>query len=61
MADKSPALIAYAVRKRDGNSDMFTRIGAVFPHESGNGFTLMLDALPLDRKVVCLPPKPKDE
>lgn len=61
MADNAPSMIAYAVRERDGGKDVFTRIGAVFPHNSGEGFTLLLDALPLGRKLVVLPPKDDKE
>lgn len=51
-------LVAYAVRERDGAKDIFTRIGAAFPHRDGKpGFTLLLDAYPIGRKVVILPPK----
>jgi len=56
----APALIAYSVRQREGASDVWTRIGAVFPHSQGEGFNLMLDALPMSRKIVVMPPKPKE-
>ncbi len=54
MSENAPKLVAYSVRERDGGKDIFTRIGAVFLHNSGEGFTLLLDVLPLDRKVVVL-------
>jgi hypothetical protein len=58
MADtNTPALIAYSVRQRDGAPDVWTRIGAVFAHADGKGFNLMLDALPMGRKIVVMPPK----
>jgi hypothetical protein len=62
MADpKGPTYVAYAVRERDGSKDVWTRIGAVFKHDKSDGFTLLLDALPVGRKVVLMPPKPDDE
>lgn len=62
MADaNTPSLIAYSVRQRDGAPDVWTRVGAVFPHSNGQGFNLMLDALPLGRKIVVMPPKEKDD
>lgn len=61
MADNTPALVAYSVRKREGASDVWTRIGAVFPHAQGEGMNIMLDALPLDRKIVVMPAKEKDQ
>jgi len=57
MSDNAPKMVAYAVREREGGKDVFTRIGAVFSHNSGEGFTLLMDALPLGRKVVVLPAK----
>lgn len=55
-------LVVYSVRERDGARDIFTRIGAAFPHKDGKpGFTLLLDALPVGRKVVVLPPKEDDK
>ena len=56
-------MVAYSVRERDGAKDIFTRIGAAFPHKDGKpGFTLLLDALPVGRKVVVLPaPEEKSE
>jgi hypothetical protein len=28
-------------------------LGLVFPHKDGSGFNIMLQALPLDGKIVC--------
>lgn len=39
----------------------WTRIGAMFPHQDGEGFNLILDALPMDGRVVIRLPKPDDE
>lgn len=57
MADKDaprqPSHRAYAVIRREGQDDFWLNLGLVFPHKDGNGFNLMLQALPLDGKIVC--------
>lgn len=51
-----PVLIAYSVtRRRDGKSG-WKRIGAAYPHEVGAGVTVILDAIPLDGRIVLLEP-----
>ena len=52
-------LAVYAVRPatEKGQKDFFTRIGTAFAHPNGGGFNLLLDALPIYPKLVCLPPK----
>jgi hypothetical protein len=47
-------------------SGKFKRLGAAFPHQSGDGYNIVLQALPIpDRdgqcKIVLRPPKEKDE
>lgn len=41
----------------------WTKIGAAFPSKDGweAGFTLALDALPLTGRLVCRPPKPRED
>ena len=52
-----PVLIAYAVKpNKNGQTAHWTRIGAAFPHESGAGLTVVLDAVPFDRRIVLLEP-----
>ena len=56
MADKEscqPTHRAYSVIKREGQDDHWLNIGLVFPHKDGNGFNIMLQAFPLDGKIVC--------
>jgi hypothetical protein len=50
-AAKAPTHIAYSVRDREGKKGFFTRIGAVWPHADGNGYTVQLDCVPLDGRV----------
>src|SRR5207244_4678866 len=57
MAEKEqprqPSHRAYSVIRREGQDDFWLNIGLVFPHKDGNGFNIMLQALPLDGKIVC--------
>lgn len=56
QTSKTPVYLGYAVRKV-GKDSFWTKIGAVFPHKDGTGLTLMLDALPIDGRVVLRAPK----
>jgi hypothetical protein len=47
---KSPSHIAYQVREGNGKG-YFTRIGAAWPHKDGKGFSVQLDAVPLDGRI----------
>jgi hypothetical protein len=57
MAEKSdpkrPTHRAYSVIRREGQDDFWLNLGLVFPHKDGGGFNIMLQALPLDGKIVC--------
>ena len=59
---KKPTLIANTVREREGQKPVWTRIGAAWPHDKGNGLTLQLEALPLnfDGRIVLTEPKTDD-
>lgn len=58
---KTPAMIAWHVREgKAGGKAYWTRIGAAWPHQNGDGFTVQLDLAPLDGKIVLLPPKADD-
>lgn len=50
-----PVLIAYSA-KRVGKArkTVWTRIGAAYPHETGAGLTVVLDAVPLDGRIILL-------
>lgn len=55
---KSPIYHAYTVRDgKDGQKGFWTRIGAFFAHDDGEGGTLLLEALPLDGRIVLRAPK----
>ena len=57
MAEKSesrqPTHRAYSVIKREGQDDFWLNLGLVFAHKDGKGLNIMLQALPLDGKIVC--------
>ena len=44
---------AYSVIKREGQDDFWLNLGLAFPHKDGKGFNIMLQAFPLDGKIVC--------
>ena len=49
-----PAYRAYTVIKREDKDDYWLNLGACYPHEDGEGFNLLLNALPVDRKSTRL-------
>ena len=57
---KSPSHIAYVVRESKGKS-FWTRIGAAWPTKDGTGFSVQLEAVPLDGRVTLLIPSEKKE
>ncbi len=66
MAAQQPAYRAYTVVKREGQDDFWLAIGAAFPHQSGDGFNVILQALPIPGadgqcKIVLRPPKGGDD
>ena len=57
MSNK-PTLYAYAVKDRGQKQKaIWTRIGAAWPHEKGVGFTIELEAFPIDGRIVLTAPK----
>ena len=63
MAEKQttlPSHRAYSVIKRDGQDDYWLNLGLVFPHKDGSGFNIILQAFPLDGKIVCREITPED-
>lgn len=55
VATNDPVLIAYAVKRpRSDKKPVWTRIGCAYPHETGNGLTVVLDAVPSDGRVILL-------
>jgi len=66
MADNKPVLIAYAVKDAVGadRKAAWTRIGAAWAHDKGPGYSIRLDALPVNGRIVLIEPaalKPANE
>ena len=62
MADKEPRQPthrAYSVIRREGQDDYWLNIGLVFPHKDNGGFNIMLQAFPLDGKIVSGRSRPR--
>jgi len=47
MANQQPTYRAFTVIKREDQDDFWLPIGAAFPHQSGDGFNVILQALPI--------------
>ena len=63
---QQPTYRAFTVIKREGQDDFWLPIGAAFPHQSGDGFNVILQVLPIPGpdgqcKIVLRPPKTGDE
>jgi hypothetical protein len=55
-SDNQPAFRVYSVIPREGKDDYWLNIGLAFPHQDGKGFNVMLQALPLNAKLVLREP-----
>ena len=66
MANQQPSYRAFTVIKHEGKEDFWLAIGAAFPHQNGDGFNVILQALPIPDgdgqcKIVLRPPKGDDD
>jgi hypothetical protein len=62
MSDNQPAFRVYSVIPRgEGKDDYWLNIGLAFPHQDGKGFNIMLQALPLNAKLVLREPAADDK
>lgn len=62
--NNKPSLHAYTVRERGKNQKaIWTRIGVAWAHEKGNGYSLELEAVPVnfDGRLVLMPPRNEKE
>ena len=57
MANQQPSYHAFTVVKREGQDDFWINIGAAFMHQDGDGYNIVLQALPINGKVVLRLPK----
>lgn len=57
-----PDFDVFAIREREGGKgkDVFTKIGVAFKRRHAEGVSILLDALPLGRRLAVLPPLPDD-
>ena len=55
-----PDFDVFAIRERDGGKgkDIFMKIGVAFKRRNAEGVSILLDALPLGRRLAVLPPLP---
>lgn len=54
----APSYIAYAVNDKGEDKSFWTRIGAAWAHEDGEGFSLQLDLVPVNGgRIVLRTPK----
>ena len=56
MATQQPSFRAYTIIKREGQDDFWLAIGAAFMHQDGDGYNVVLQALPIDGKIVLRQP-----
>lgn len=63
MSTQRPSLIAYTVKNRGkGQKAIWTKIGAAWPHgNGGKGFSIELEAFPVDGRLVLIEPKADEE
>ena len=57
MAAPQISYRAYTIIKREGQDDFWLAIGAAFMHQDGDGYNVVLQALPIDGKIVLRLPK----
>ena len=62
MSAQKPTLVAYTVKSRNkGQKAIWTKIGAAWPHNSGSGFSIELEAFPVNGRLVLIEPKTDSE
>lgn len=49
--NNNPSHIVFSVQDRESKSGIWTRVGAAWPHEDGNGFNVTLHCVPVDGKL----------
>ena len=57
---RKPAYHAYQVRDGSNGKSYWNRVGAAWPNRAG-GFTLQLESIPLDGRIVLQPPKASED
>ena len=64
--ENQPAYFVYAVTEREDNGgaenrDFWTKIGAAWPHKDGKGFTVSLEATPVNARLLLREPEERGE
>ena len=59
--NRKPDLIAYVVKDRKGQKGIWNRIGAAWENADGGGFNVVLDAMPVNGRLVLRMPKAGEE
>lgn len=50
-----PDFRAYTAIKREGQKDFWVDVGAAFMHQDGSGMNVVLQAMPLDGRIILRP------
>jgi hypothetical protein len=58
---QQPTHRAFVVVKREGGDDFWINVGAAFPHADGKGYNVIVQALPIDGKIVLRIPQEEPE
>jgi len=53
-SNRSPSHVAYHVRDTGSGKSFWNRVGVAWANKGG-GFTVQLDTVPLDGRIVCQP------
>ena len=64
--ENKPTHFVYTVTEREANAgeenrDFWTKIGAAWPHKDGKGFTVSLEAMSLNGRLVLREPEEREE
>ena len=59
VAGKKPSHIAYHIKEANNGKSFWNRIGAAWTNKNG-GFTVQLECVPLDGRIVCNPADKSD-
>ena len=56
-AAKMPSHYAYQVNESQDGKSFFNRVGAAFAHKDGEGYNIVLDAVPVDGRITLRTPQ----
>ena len=61
MTTKPIDYVAYGVREGQDEQSHWTRVGAAFAHKDGAGYDVILEAAPVNGRVVLREPRYQEE